>query len=86
MASNSLADHSPLGKILTDRAGGSNVTAVMTVGRYDAVIAYPPEATSVERVWGTTFRYNDRLVQSQQIVKLLAKQREPAYHHGEKPR
>ena len=81
-----LADQSPLGQILTDRACGT-VVAAFTLGGFPDIgdIPLPRTATRVKREQ-TGVRNNGNVVESKKIVQALAKKRHPADHNGEKPR
>ena len=86
---NSLADHSPLSQILTDRAGGAVVAVSTMVGCRNETDMPIFERIAVEKA--TDFRSANRsnrlvMMQSEEFVQLLPKNGQPANHNGEKPR
>ena len=86
---NSLADQSPLGQKLTDRACGTVVAAFEIVGCRNETDMPIFKRIAVEKA--ADFRTANReqrlmMMQSEEFVQLLPKHGQPADHNGEKPR
>ena len=86
---NSLTDHSALGQILTDRAGGTVVAAFKIVDCRNETDMPIFKRIAVGKA--TNFRTANRgrplmLMQPEEFVQLLPKNGQPANHNGEKPR